>query len=197
MILEDLIVVAHEDARKKAERLVEEKMKDVDRRPFAAARYEAAVLMVLRVKGFAAMAERVAGPRSSGSFNCWRACRGSDRARRGAPRCISSASARSFWRRSPSALKVAREKIVTCRDLRQYRYLRSLHALPATSGAIRSTLIVVETVADLWALERAASSERALSCARRHLVAARRHRPEGFESRKPCRAGSRTITSRK
>jgi DNA-binding YbaB/EbfC family protein len=29
VILEDLIVVAHEDARKKAERLMEEKMKDV------------------------------------------------------------------------------------------------------------------------------------------------------------------------
>jgi DNA-binding YbaB/EbfC family protein len=29
VILEDLIIVAHEDARKKAERLVEEKMKDM------------------------------------------------------------------------------------------------------------------------------------------------------------------------
>ena len=33
VILEDLIIVAHEDARKKAERLMEEKMKGDDRGP--------------------------------------------------------------------------------------------------------------------------------------------------------------------
>ncbi len=50
----------------------------------------------------------------------------------------------------------------------------SVCADPRRDGSV---IIVVEDVADLWALERASRDECALPRARRHAVAARRHRP--------------------
>ena len=54
-----------------------------------------------------------------------------------------------------------------------------------------STIIVVEDVADLWALERAGVDERAVSRARRHPFAARRHRAGPAEHQGVSSTGSR------
>ena len=54
-----------------------------------------------------------------------------------------------------------------------------------------SIIVVVADVADLWALERAHAVNGALSCARRHAVAARRRRPEGSHHRRADLARAR------
>ena len=54
-----------------------------------------------------------------------------------------------------------------------------------------SVIIVVEDVADLWALERADRDERPLPRARRHAVAARRHRPRRPQHQDAGGAGRR------
>ena len=54
-----------------------------------------------------------------------------------------------------------------------------------------SLLVVVESVGDLWALERADATRGALSRAGRRAVAARRRRPRGSQSRQPRRARRR------
>ena len=71
----------------------------------------------------------------------------------------------------------------------------STRATPARSapirGAIRRRWSSSNQSADLWALERAGAMRASLPRARRHAVAARRHRPGRSQSGEPARARAR------
>ena len=154
VILEDLIVVAHEDARKKAERLLEEKMKEFDRRPFAAARYEAAILMVLSLR-VPARWQKSRGSRDRAAHSIAGAPAGAWAAL-GAPcRLASDSQARgasgAVGKRAQCSLRKNRDMPASAAISIAAILARSA----ATNAATRQTLIVVETVSDLWALERA------------------------------------------
>ena len=182
-ILEDLIVTAHEDARKKAERADGGKNERRDGGSFAAAGHEAPVLM-----------------RGEGSVRWPNAFRPGDRAADPIAGALAGLGPRSARRAAlhlirkreelfaplADALRVAIEKIVTCRVCGNVDTCDPC-SMCRDERRDRDTLVVVETVADLWALERAAAL-RALPCAWRNLVAARRRRPEGLEPRQPRRA---------
>ena len=103
------------------------------------------------------MADASPDRRSSGSSNCWRGCRDWGRVRRGA-------RALHLIRKREELLGAARRgdarRAGAHRDLlglRQCRHPRSLHDLPRRA-ARPSMLVVVETVGDLWALERAGAA---------------------------------------
>ena len=101
------------------------------------------------------MADRVAGPeierlvqllaRTAGARAAFGAARGA---------CISSANARNCSRRSPTRCAVAHERIVVCSTCGN---IDTSDPCTICRDARRdaSILVVVETVADLWALERA------------------------------------------
>ena len=80
-------------------------------------------------------------------------------------------------------MRVAHERIVVCTTCGNVD-TRDPCTICADARRDRATLVVVESVGDLWALERADATARALPCARRHAVAARRRRPGRSQSRR-------------
>ena len=84
-ILQDLIVAAHADARRKLEALLAERMQALTGGTAAAARAE---IVLVDARRFRRSRDRTPDPA------CSPACRGSGRARRGARRSFSSRSAR-------------------------------------------------------------------------------------------------------
>ena len=81
------------------------------------------------------------------------------------------------------ALQTALEKIVVCGTCGN---IDTQNPCTVCTDPRRdpSIIVVVADVADLWALERAQRDQCALSRARRHALAARRHRPAGSDDRR-------------
>ncbi len=88
------------------------------------------------------------------------------------------------------AMRVAKDKIVTCSVCGNIDTSDPC-SICADKRRDPSTIVVVETIGDLWALERAGVMKRPISRARRRPVAARRRRPGRSQSRKTGRAGGR------
>jgi recombination protein RecR len=74
------------------------------------------------------------------------------------------------------AMGDAADKVKICSRCGNVDTARSLHDLHRHPRRDAGTIIVVEDVSDLWALERAGGDERALPCTRRHAIASRRDR---------------------
>ena len=199
-ILEDLIVTAHADARRKAEGLIEEKMKAVTAGLPSAARHEAAVLIyprearrdsLLRSSELQARTygrtHRRTGNRTADPIA--RAPAGAGAALGAARRVASDPQARGIARAARRGDAGRPAQIVTCSVCGNVDTIDPC-TICADARRDPAMIVVVETVADLWALERAGRPARALSCARRHAVAARRRRARTISTRQAGRRGS-------
>ena len=172
-ILEDLIIAAFSDAKAKADRAATEKMQALDRRTAAAARHEAAVLT---------MAVSVAGPEIERLMQLLARLPGLGRARRSRAALHLIRKRETLLGPLAEAMRAAAERIVDCSVCGNVDS-RDPCTICADERRDPATIVVVESVADLWALERA----RAIR-ARYHVlggvaVAARRRRARGSQPR--------------
>ena len=146
-MVEDLIVAAFADAKAKAERVGGREDAGADRGPAPAARHEAAVLGP-------PMASTVAGPEIERLIQLLARLPGLGprSARRAALHLIRKRE--TLMQPLAEAMRVADERIVACSTCGNID-TRDPCTICADPGRDAATIVVVESVGDLWALERA------------------------------------------
>ena len=187
-MLQDLIVAAHADAKRKIEAVDGRGDAEGHRRHAAAAGHEAAVLTSLRPSTRLLPTHEPDGrTRGRAPDRAARQAAGhgpAQRPPRGAADAAAAGGAHAAAGRRAGRGRARGEALLRCAAT-------STAAIPAPSAPTRhrdrGMICVVESVGDLWALERAQRASRPLSRARRHAVRARRRRAGGSERRAAAR----------